>query len=339
MKPFRQLALTTGGTFVRVVIAHGVIAVLVCGPGTRPASAQTAPPPPAAEATIAPPAAPIEGGVAHRFLRDVAGDYKHFISKETAVWLGAGGGAALAVHAADDSIAEHVQESDPVELTGGANYGSQWLHIPVALAVWGVSAAAGSSRFADTGRDLLRAQISVVSWTYAVKVTTNRTRPNDDPHSFPSGHASTSFATAMVLQEHFGWKAGLPAFAAAAYAGASRITANQHWASDVVFGAAVGAASGRTVTLHLRNTRFSFAPLAAPGGGGVLVTALRSSRSGLRDCSWSSAWWPARMPFRLRMRRPASRPSSRRRKPRRRSFVLLRRARPNSTSRESRTCS
>jgi hypothetical protein len=48
-----------------------------------------------------------------------------------------------------------------------------------------------------------------------------------------------------------------------------------HWASDVVFGAAVGLASGRTITIHLRETRLSLAPLAVPGGGGVLVTALR----------------------------------------------------------------
>jgi membrane-associated phospholipid phosphatase len=260
---------------VKGVIAHGVIVVLACGLGTRPAGAQTEPAPPDTAAPAAP-AAPIEGGFAHRFLRDVVGDYKHFVSKETVVWLGAGGTAALAVHAADDWIAERVEESNPPELTGGATYGSQWLHIPVALAVWAVGAGAGSDRFAETGRDLLRAQISAVSWTYAVKLTTNRTRPNGDAHSFPSGHASTSFATAAVLQEHFGWKAGLPAFAAAAYTGVSRVTANQHWASDVVFGAAVGLASGRTVTIRLRTTGFSFAPLAVPGGGGVLVTALRS---------------------------------------------------------------
>jgi membrane-associated phospholipid phosphatase len=143
----------------------------------------------------------------------------------------------------------------------------------VALAVWAVGAAAGSGRVADTGRDLLRAQISVVSWTYTIKVVTSRTRPNGDPRSFPSGHASTSFATAMVLQEHFGWKLGVPYFAAAAYTCVSRIAANEHWASDVVFGAFVGMASGRTVTIHLRDARVSLAPLAVPGGGGVLVTA------------------------------------------------------------------
>jgi membrane-associated phospholipid phosphatase len=79
----------------------------------------------------------------------------------------------------------------------------------------------------------------------------------------------------MVLQEHFGWKLGVPFFAVAAYTGASLVAANEHWVSDVVFGAFVGIASGRTVTIHLRDARVSLAPLAVPGGGGVLVTALR----------------------------------------------------------------
>jgi hypothetical protein len=214
-------------------------------------------------------------GVAGRLIRDVALDYKAFFSIETAETLGIGGLGALTVHAEDEAIARSIQDSTHVPLSGGSIYGSQWLHIPVAMAWWAVGAAAGSDRHADAGRDLLRVQLSVVSWTYAIKLATNRTRPNGDPHSFPSGHASTSFAAAMVLQEHYGWKLGLPAFLAASYSGVSRVLDNQHWASDVAFGAAVGIASGRTVTIHLRETRVRVAPLVALGGAGVLVTAER----------------------------------------------------------------
>jgi membrane-associated phospholipid phosphatase len=281
------------GTFVRIVIAQSAIALLVCGVAARPVGAQIEPAPSSVgTATGVPAARPSETASAEgptpsrgtatsdpafatSFLHDVLGDYKHYFSKETAIWLGGGGLAALAVHPADDDIARHVQENHPDELIGGNTYGSQWLHIPVAMAVWGIGSLAGSDRFAETGRDLLRAQISVVSWTYAIKYTANRTRPNGDPRGFPSGHASTSFATAAVLQEQFGWKVGVPAFLAAAYTGASRVVANQHWTSDVIFGAAVGMASGRTVTLHLRDNRFTLAPMPVPGGAGVLVTALR----------------------------------------------------------------
>jgi membrane-associated phospholipid phosphatase len=216
-----------------------------------------------------------DGNVASRFLRDVAGDYKNFLSVENAEILGMGGAAAGGAHPIDVPVANWVQTTQPSTWVGGNEYGSQFLHIPVAIAWWGLSAAFGSEKGADAGRDLLRAQLSVVSWTYAIKYAADRTRPNGDPRGFPSGHASTSFATAMVLEEHYGWKLGLPAFLVAAYTGGSRVIANQHWVSDTIFGAAVGMASGRTVTLHLRQTRVAIAPLPVPGGGGVLVTALR----------------------------------------------------------------
>jgi len=210
-----------------------------------------------------------------RLLHDVALDYKNFLSVENAEILALGGAAAGGAHAIDHPVSDWVVANNPATLTGGYEYGSQLLQIPVAMAWWGIASAAGSDRNAEAGRDLLRAQLSVVSWTYAIKYATDRTRPNGDPRGFPSGHASTSFATAMVLQEHYGWKLGLPGFLMATYTAASRIGANEHWMSDVVFGAAVGIASGRTATLHLRTTRVAFAPLPAPGGGGVLVTVER----------------------------------------------------------------
>src|SRR3954453_584098 len=216
-----------------------------------------------------------EPNAVSRFIRDVAGDYVHFLSVENAEVLGIGGAAAGGAHAADEPVAIWVQTTEPSTWVGADTYGSQWTHIPVAVAWWAIASLAGSDKNAAAGRDLLRAQLSVVSWSYAIKLAAHRTRPNGDPHGFPSGHASTSFASAMVLQAHYGWKLGLPAFLLAGYTGASRVIANQHWTSDVVFGAAVGIASGRTVTLHMRDTRVSFAPLPLPGGGGVLITATR----------------------------------------------------------------
>ena len=260
------------------IVRWGLAAALVAGVAARPAGAQ---PPPTVVTDVAAATPSVadagasEHGFAKRLLRDVGSDYKNFFSVETAAWLGVGGDAALAVHAADASIAASASEPGAVTLPGGATYGTQLLHVPVAIVWWAVAAAAGSPRHAETGRDLLRAQLSVFSWTYAIKIATQRERPNGDPHSFPSGHASTTFATAMVLQEHYGWKIGLPAFAAASYAAASRVADRQHWASDVVFGAALGMVSGRTVTIRLRESRVSVGPIAVPGG--VIVTVMRSS--------------------------------------------------------------
>jgi membrane-associated phospholipid phosphatase len=146
--------------------------------------------------------------------------------------------------------------------------------VPLAIGWWITGHAVDSARSADAGRDLLRAQINATSWAYAWKYAVNRTRPNGDPRSFPSGHATAAFATAMVLEDHYGWKVGVPFFAAATYTSISRLTVNKHWASDVTFGAFVGIASARTVTLHLRRERFAVMPLVTPGGGGLALTKI-----------------------------------------------------------------
>ncbi len=207
-----------------------------------------------------------------RFVKDVARDYRNTFAKETAIWYGAGLAAAGLVHLADEDIREAL--ADPPEtmqsaLEGGDKYGNVALQLPLAIGWWVIGHAAGSARVADAGRDLLRAQINAASWTYALKFAVNRDRPNGEKRSFPSGHASATFATAMVLQQHYGWKLGVPFFAGATYTAMSRISTNKHWASDVVFGAAIGMASARTVTLHLRKHKISLMPIAVPGGGGL----------------------------------------------------------------------
>jgi len=228
--------------------------------------------------TVSPPDAQPEptpqGSGFGRFIRDVGGDYKHFFSPETAAWYGGGLAAAGLVHVADDEIVEALAEPTATTqaLEGGAAYGNLSMQVPLALGWWIAGHAAGSARGADAGRDLVRAQISATSWTYALKYAVQRTRPNGDPRSFPSGHAAATFATAMVLQDHYGWKVGVPFFAASTYTAISRLTINKHWASDVVFGAFVGIASARTVTLHLRHQKFALVPHLAPGGGGLSLT-------------------------------------------------------------------
>ena len=95
-------------------------------------------------------------------------------------------------------------------------------------------------------------------------------RPEGAGFSFPSGHATITFASATVLQQHFGWKVGVPAYAVASYVAASRVQMKRHYFSDVVFGAALGIAAGRTATLA--NGRLLVAPIATPGGAGASFT-------------------------------------------------------------------
>ncbi|MCL2507804.1 MAG: phosphatase PAP2 family protein [Oscillospiraceae bacterium] len=62
--------------------------------------------------------------------------------------------------------------------------------------------------------------------------------------AFPSGHTSSSFAAATALLATKKKRAYIPAFVLAALIGFSRIYLHVHYATDVIFGAAVGAALG-----------------------------------------------------------------------------------------------
>ncbi len=219
-----------------------------------------------------------EPGGVHKFARDVAHDYRNFFSWNNAAWLGAGGLVSLAVHPADEPVHEWVLESGTPLLPGegGSVYGSQLLQVPVAVLWWIIGNAAGSERGAVAGRDMLRAQISVFSWTNVIKFAADRTRPNGDPRSFPSGHASTSFAMAMVLRRGLRVEiggAGLPGI---------------HIHRDVARHRQPALAerrglrrrprrvAGRTVTVRLRrDTRVTLAPLVVPGGGGISFSESR----------------------------------------------------------------
>jgi membrane-associated phospholipid phosphatase len=72
-----------------------------------------------------------------------------------------------------------------------------------------------------------------------------------------------------VLQQHFGWRVGVAAYAAASYVAASRLQMRRHYLSDVAFGAALGILAGRTVG---RSHRFVLTPIVTPGGTGAGVT-------------------------------------------------------------------
>ena len=74
-------------------------------------------------------------------------------------------------------------------------------------------------------------------------------RPDhSDRKSFPSGHASVSFAAAASLQNRYGWQVGIPAQLVAAFVGISRVEARKHHWYDVVAGAGIGEASGFLIT-------------------------------------------------------------------------------------------
>jgi len=208
-------------------------------------------------------------------VRDTIGDFKALPSKDTALWLAIGGGLALAVSPADDTFNENLAGDEWGTFFALGKYlGYGWVQIGGAVATWAIGLKVDEQgKVAHLGLDLLRAQIVTQTITYALKYATQRERPDgSDNHSFPSGHASTTFATATVLTRHHGWKAAVPGYLVASYVALSRLHDNRHHLSDVAFGATVGLISGRTVTRHGRDS-YALIPIVGPRGGvGIGIT-------------------------------------------------------------------
>ena len=96
-------------------------------------------------------------------------------------------------------------------------------------------------------------------------------RPDrSDDMSFPSGHASVSFAAAASLQNRYGWKIGLPAQLVAAFVGLGRVEARKHHWYDVVAGAAIGEGSGFLITTK-RDSDVRILPWGDTSGGGATI--------------------------------------------------------------------
>ena len=202
---------------------------------------------------------------------DLGHDFARLPSKKNLVTLGIGGALGLAVHPAEHDMTAFASRSDPLEdlFEFGASAGGGWAQIGGALGTYALGRGTGHQQIQILGADLLRAQIVNTALTQSIKVAVQRTRPDQGRFSFPSGHTSATFATATVLQRHFGWRVAIPAYGLATYVAGSRLQANRHYASDVIFGAAIGVVAGRTVKIGRGTERFIVSPVAIPGGAGI----------------------------------------------------------------------
>jgi membrane-associated phospholipid phosphatase len=84
--------------------------------------------------------------------------------------------------------------------------------------------------------------------SYGLKYIIDETRPDGGDHSFPSSHTSISFASAEFMRKRYGWKFGIPAYVAATFVAYSRVESKQHYAHDVIAGAAIGIGSSYLFT-------------------------------------------------------------------------------------------
>lgn len=142
-----------------------------------------------------------------------------------------------------------------------------------AALLYGVGRLSHNSQLTNTGETLLEALLLTEASVGGLKLIFDRTRPDGGSYSFPSGHAARTFAVASALETLHGPKVGIPAFALAGLISFSRLDSNEHFPSDVIFGAAWGAALGwGTAEVHKdRNHRVVFLPLTTPHSQGFVA--------------------------------------------------------------------
>ena len=238
--------------------AFRVLLVLLI-PGCIPLAAQTN--------TTSPPSI---GAV----VREMPRDLWRFVSWDTAAVLGMGGGAAAIGHIWDDDLAGEIETNVTLNnaMEPGHTYGAFTVQAFIGVGLYTGGWFAKKGRLATTGADIIRAQLLSQAYVQAIKYTAQRERPDgSNSQSFPSGHSASAFATAGVLQRHYGWKVGVPAAVVAGYVATARVHDNKHYLSDVIFGGAMGIAAERTVTLHAGRYGMMLTPLAGGGSAGVLA--------------------------------------------------------------------
>jgi membrane-associated phospholipid phosphatase len=226
----------------------------------------------------APPEKASSGGrsIGRSIGRHVRDDLRGMISGPALLILGSGATAAVAVRPKDSDVTQSFAGAESLEdaFEPGNGIGNGYVQIAAAAGTWVVGRATHHPRLAATGADLIEAQLLNGAFTQALKYAVARDRPDGGRYSFPSGHTSSMFAAASVIQGRFGWKAGIAAYALGAYVGAARIGERQHYLSDVIFGAALGTVAGRSVAIA-HNPRARLTAKVMPLHGGVAIVLTR----------------------------------------------------------------
>ncbi|WP_025324098.1 phosphatase PAP2 family protein [Deferrisoma camini] len=203
--------------------------------------------------------------------------------------FGLAAGAVAAVGVADEGVRVSVRDvrtgftGDLARAVKGLGEPLGWGGAVVAATYLG-GWAAGADDVRETGFRMAEAGVLSLAAASVLKVAAGRSRPGEGQgagtfrplrgglgggrSSFPSGHTTFAFAVAAVAAERVpgsGWVA----YPLAALVGWSRLHDDDHWASDVAAGAALGAATGWWAAHRPDESAARLVPWVGPGGGGL----------------------------------------------------------------------
>ncbi len=195
----------------------------------------------------------------HHFPKDFFdGSKATFLRYDNITALLIAGGVSAAMHndGADDKIAENFERhntfhgfsDESLKIIGGPAF-----HF-AATGVWYAASCSNQDEFNKSRAWTMFEALSITgATTVALKVARNNDSPNGSELAWPSGHTASSFTVASVLDEFYGHKVGIPAYAAASVVAWRMMDTGDHWGSDVVFGATLGWVVGHTVAGKHKN--------------------------------------------------------------------------------------
>lgn len=197
-------------------------------------------------------------------------DAKGIFRARNIAFLGLGLGGALAARNNSDAQVRAWSAKHP-HRWGEATRILDWVgrpevDVPVMMSLYGWSIHAQDEDLLRFSRLMIRSYTLTAASTVLVKVIADTRRPShkwlNGRYGFPSAHASTTFALAATVEEYYGAEYGIPAYLLAGAVSFSRIDDRDHDLSDVIFGAVLGYAIGKSVAgRELRgDSRIRFLP-------------------------------------------------------------------------------
>jgi len=177
---------------------------------------------------------------------------KVYLRPDNLTALSLAGTASVIMHnnGTDDKVADNFEDNKTLSEFGDRSLdfvGGPGQHFAF-TGVWYLVAASNDDELNKKRAWIMLESLSVTGFTtFSLKLARNNETPNGKDLAWPSGHTSSSFTVASVLDEFYGPMVGIPAYCVAGSVAYRMMETGDHWASDVVFGAVLGYVTGHTI--------------------------------------------------------------------------------------------